>query len=83
MAKSSFDRRWGSKDLRAGFCGGDDGSGEAGAIPREAWAVPGGLPGRGVHLPNAGGPFTKMGGPYTGSHLQLSSKQDLRKSLCM
>ena len=32
-------------------------------------AIPGAIPGWGVHLPNSGRSFTKMGGPYTASHI--------------
>ena len=58
MANSKSDRRWGSKDLRAKFCGGEGSSGWWGAR-----AAPGAVSGY-------GGSFTKMGGPYTASLLE-------------
>ena len=36
-------------------------------VGRPPGAIPGTIPGWGVHLPNSGDPFTKMGGPYTAS----------------
>ena len=67
MTKSTFDRRWGSKDLRGWFWGG-----------RGRFC--GRLPGGGVHLPNAGRPFTKMGGPYTAS-LELYGLKNERQGV--